>query len=84
MKKIYGDDDGFIKPHMTVNSKHQTKWVYTGLDKGVYIVRAIQPQKSSSCLNMVEVLFRATDSVESILNDYYRLGNGQGDRYMSK
>ena len=33
---------------------------------------------------MVEVLFRATDSVESILNDYYRLGNGQGDRYMSK
>ena len=84
LRKVLGDDQGILKPHMTVNTKHQTKWVYNGLDKGKYIVRAIQPQKSSSCLNMIEARFRATDSMESILNDYYRLGNGSGDRFMSK
>ena len=69
---------------MIVTLKHQTKWIYVNLEAGKYKVRAIQPQKSASCLNIIDVTFKVTDTIESLLNDFYRLGEGSADRYMSK
>ena len=34
-------------------------------------------------MNLVEVVFRATESIDSLLNDNYKIGNTV-DRYMSK
>jgi hypothetical protein len=41
LRKVFGNDQNVIQPHMIVTLKHQTKWVYMNLEAGKYKVRAV-------------------------------------------
>ena len=67
-----------------VSAKHMSQWIFTDLDKGRYRVRMTQASKPIDCFNIIDVRFKASKPITSLLQNSFGNTGNDSTRYLSK
>jgi len=76
ISKVFGNTAALAPAHVS-SPKHMTKYRFMDLVPGRYVVHLWQPAKPSACINVVDVLFQVTQSLESVLVERFTSGKSQ-------